>query len=91
MRALTLISAFVGGAIVGCGAALLFAPERVGRKNENLRTPKEKRNKNQRSGSGCPRGGACRRRGVIKERTRVDIRTGQFPRVSTRLLHYNSF
>lgn len=28
MRALTLISAFVGGAIVGCGAALLFAPEK---------------------------------------------------------------
>lgn len=26
MKALTLISAFVGGAIVGCGAALLFAP-----------------------------------------------------------------
>lgn len=28
MRALTLISAFIGGAIVGCGAALLFAPEK---------------------------------------------------------------
>ncbi len=28
MRALTLISAFVGGAIVGCGAALLFSPEK---------------------------------------------------------------
>lgn len=28
MKALTLISAFVGGAIVGCGAALLFAPEK---------------------------------------------------------------
>lgn len=28
MRALTLISAFVGGAIVGCGAALLFTPEK---------------------------------------------------------------
>lgn len=28
MRALTLISAFVGGTIVGCGAALLFAPEK---------------------------------------------------------------
>lgn len=28
MRALTFISAFVGGAIVGCGAALLFAPEK---------------------------------------------------------------
>jgi gas vesicle protein len=26
MKSLTLISAFVGGAIVGCGAALLFAP-----------------------------------------------------------------
>lgn len=33
MRALTLISAFVGGAIVGCGAAMLFAPE----KGENVR------------------------------------------------------
>lgn len=28
MKALTLISAFVGGAIVGCSAALLFAPEK---------------------------------------------------------------
>lgn len=28
MKALTLISAFLGGAIVGCGAALLFAPEK---------------------------------------------------------------
>lgn len=28
MRALTFISAFLGGAIVGCGAALLFAPEK---------------------------------------------------------------
>lgn len=28
MRALTLISAFVGGAIVGCGAALLLTPEK---------------------------------------------------------------
>lgn len=27
MRALTLISAFLGGAIVGCGTALLFTPE----------------------------------------------------------------
>ena len=26
MRALTLISAFLGGAIVGCASALLFAP-----------------------------------------------------------------
>lgn len=34
MRALTIISAFVGGAIVGCGAALLFAPE----KGENVRS-----------------------------------------------------
>ena len=33
MKALTLISAFVGGAIVGCGAALLFAPE----KGEDIR------------------------------------------------------
>lgn len=28
MKALTLISAFVGGAIVGCGAAMLFAPQK---------------------------------------------------------------
>lgn len=28
MRALTLISAFVGGAIAGCAAALLLAPEK---------------------------------------------------------------
>ncbi|MCM1440452.1 MAG: hypothetical protein NC131_14790 [Roseburia sp.] len=28
MKALTFISAFLGGAIVGCGAALLFAPEK---------------------------------------------------------------
>lgn len=28
MRALTLISAFLGGAIVGCGAALLLTPEK---------------------------------------------------------------
>ncbi len=28
MKALTLISAFIGGAIAGCGAALLFAPEK---------------------------------------------------------------
>lgn len=28
MKALTLISAFLGGAIVGCGAAMLFAPEK---------------------------------------------------------------
>lgn len=34
MKALTLISAFLGGAIVGCGAALLFAPE----KGEDIRT-----------------------------------------------------
>lgn len=33
MKALTLISAFVGGAIVGCGAAILFAPA----KGEDLR------------------------------------------------------
>ncbi len=33
MRGVTLISAFVGGAIVGAGAALLFAPE----KGEELR------------------------------------------------------
>ncbi|MDE7437669.1 MAG: YtxH domain-containing protein [Muribaculaceae bacterium] len=34
MKALTLISAFVGGAIVGCGAALLFTPE----KGEDVRS-----------------------------------------------------
>lgn len=34
MKALTLISAFLGGAIVGCSAALLFAPE----KGEDVRT-----------------------------------------------------
>lgn len=28
MKAITLISAFLGGAIVGCSAALLFAPEK---------------------------------------------------------------
>lgn len=33
MKATTLIAAFIGGAVVGCGAALLFAPE----KGEDLR------------------------------------------------------
>jgi len=33
MKALNLLYAFLGGAIVGCGAALLFAPE----KGEDLR------------------------------------------------------
>lgn len=33
MKALNLLYAFLGGALVGCGAALLFAPE----KGENLR------------------------------------------------------
>lgn len=28
MKALTLISAILGGAIVGCGAALIFAPDK---------------------------------------------------------------
>lgn len=28
MKALTFVSAFFGGAIVGCAAALLFAPEK---------------------------------------------------------------
>lgn len=28
MKALTLISAFLGGAIVGCSAAMLFTPEK---------------------------------------------------------------
>lgn len=28
MKALNLLYAFLGGAIVGCGAALLFAPEK---------------------------------------------------------------
>ena len=34
MKALTLISAFLGGAIVGCASALLFAPE----KGEDVRS-----------------------------------------------------
>ncbi len=34
MKALNILYAFLGGAIVGCGAALLFAPE----KGEELRT-----------------------------------------------------
>ena len=34
MKSLTLLSAFLGGAIVGAGAALLLAPE----KGEELRT-----------------------------------------------------
>ncbi|MCH5224145.1 MAG: YtxH domain-containing protein [Muribaculaceae bacterium] len=34
MKALNILYAFLGGAIVGCGAALLFAPE----KGEDLRT-----------------------------------------------------
>lgn len=34
MKALNLIYAFLGGAIVGCGAALLFAPE----KGEDVRS-----------------------------------------------------
>lgn len=33
MKALNLLYAFLGGAIVGCGSALLFAPE----KGEDLR------------------------------------------------------
>ncbi len=33
MKALNILYAFIGGAIVGCGAALLFAPE----KGEELR------------------------------------------------------
>lgn len=33
MKALNILYAFLGGAIVGCGAALLFAPE----KGEELR------------------------------------------------------
>ncbi len=33
MKALNILYAFLGGAIVGCGAALLFAPE----KGEDLR------------------------------------------------------
>lgn len=28
MKALTILYAFLGGAVVGCGAALLFAPEK---------------------------------------------------------------
>ncbi len=34
MKALNILYAFLGGAIVGCGAALLFAPE----KGADLRT-----------------------------------------------------
>lgn len=34
MKSLNLLYAFLGGAIVGCGAALLFAPE----KGEDLRS-----------------------------------------------------
>lgn len=34
MKALNLLYAFLGGAIVGCGAAILFAPE----KGEDLRS-----------------------------------------------------
>lgn len=34
MKALNILYAFLGGAIVGCGAALLFAPE----KGEDLRS-----------------------------------------------------
>ena len=34
MKALNILYAFLGGAIVGCGAALLFAPE----KGEELRS-----------------------------------------------------
>lgn len=36
MKALTLISAFLGGAIVGCGAALLFTPEKGADVRERL-------------------------------------------------------
>ncbi len=34
MKALNILYAFLGGALVGCGAALLFAPE----KGEEVRT-----------------------------------------------------
>lgn len=34
MKAVTIVSAFLGGAIVGCAAAMLFAPE----KGEDLRS-----------------------------------------------------
>lgn len=43
MRALTLISAFLGGAIVGCGAALLFTPEKGADVRERIRTLLKKR------------------------------------------------
>lgn len=36
MKALTLISAFLGGAIVGCGAAMLFTPEKGADVRERL-------------------------------------------------------
>lgn len=36
MKALTLISAFLGGAIVGCGAALLFTPEKGSELRERI-------------------------------------------------------
>lgn len=36
MKSLSLIYAFLGGAIVGCGAALLFAPEKGSEVRERI-------------------------------------------------------
>ncbi len=36
MKALNLLYAFIGGAIVGCGAALLFAPEKGAELRERI-------------------------------------------------------
>ena len=43
MKALTLISAFLGGAIVGCGAALLFTPEKGAALRKRLTALRTKR------------------------------------------------
>lgn len=37
MKGLTLLYAFLGGAVVGCGAALLFAPEKGADVREKVR------------------------------------------------------
>ncbi len=37
MKAMTMIAAFLGGAIVGCGAALLFAPEKGSDARERIK------------------------------------------------------
>lgn len=38
MKGLTLLYAFLGGAVVGCGAALLLAPEKGADVREKIRT-----------------------------------------------------